>query len=46
MPARNAPADMIFGTYCNPREPIETCGLDDSSERKVLSLLLGREARP
>jgi len=38
--------DMLFGTYANPREDIEACGFDDSSERKVLSLLLGRELRP
>lgn len=35
--------DMMFGTYCNPREDVETCGLDDASERKVVPLLLGRE---
>jgi sterol desaturase/sphingolipid hydroxylase (fatty acid hydroxylase superfamily) len=38
--------DMLFGTYANPREDIEACGFDDSSERKVVSLLLGRELRP
>lgn len=37
--------DMIFGTYANPLESIDTCGFDDASERKVLPLLLGRKLR-
>jgi sterol desaturase/sphingolipid hydroxylase (fatty acid hydroxylase superfamily) len=35
--------DMLFGTYCNPHEDIELCGFDDHSERRVATLLLGRE---
>jgi sterol desaturase/sphingolipid hydroxylase (fatty acid hydroxylase superfamily) len=38
--------DALFGTYCNPRESIETCGFDETSERKVIPLLLGREVNP
>ena len=35
--------DMMFGTYLNPKEDIETCGFDDVTEKKLLPLLLGRE---
>jgi sterol desaturase/sphingolipid hydroxylase (fatty acid hydroxylase superfamily) len=38
--------DMLFGTYANPREDIGACGFDDSSERKVAPLLLGRDLHP
>ena len=34
---------MMFGTYLNPKEDIETCGFDDVTEKKLLPLLLGRE---
>lgn len=34
--------DMLFGTYCNPRDPVAQCGFDEATEAKVLPLLLGR----
>ena len=38
--------DMLFGTYLNPREDIETCGFDEHTERAVAPLLLGRNIHP
>lgn len=35
--------DMIFGTYLNPVTDIDDCGFDDTTEKKVVPLLLGRE---
>ncbi len=35
--------DMMFGTYANPIIDIERCGFDDTSEKEVIPLLLGRE---
>ena len=34
--------DMLFGTYCNPREDIDQCGFDEETETKVFQLLAGR----
>ncbi|MEP7157367.1 MAG: sterol desaturase family protein [Betaproteobacteria bacterium] len=35
--------DMLFGTYLNPREDIETCGFSEAAEQQVFPLLLGHE---
>jgi sterol desaturase/sphingolipid hydroxylase (fatty acid hydroxylase superfamily) len=33
--------DMLFGTYANPRDPIDTCGFDEERERQILPMLAG-----
>ncbi len=33
--------DMLFGTYANPREPIDTCGFDEHTERQIVPMLAG-----
>ena len=35
--------DMIFGTYKNPRQPIEHCGFDEAAELQLIPMLLGRD---
>ena len=35
--------DMLFGTYCNPRDPVEQCGFDAERESKLLPMLLGKD---
>ena len=31
--------DMLFGTYENPKEWIQTCGFDDAKEQQLLKML-------
>jgi sterol desaturase/sphingolipid hydroxylase (fatty acid hydroxylase superfamily) len=33
--------DLLFGTYANPREPVDTCGFDEHTEREIVSMLAG-----
>jgi sterol desaturase/sphingolipid hydroxylase (fatty acid hydroxylase superfamily) len=35
--------DMLFGTYCNPRDPIERCGYDDWREDRIEDMLAFRD---
>lgn len=35
--------DMLFGTYCNPSQPVAQCGFDAQHERRVLAMLLGKD---
>jgi hypothetical protein len=32
---------MLFGTYANPRDPIDTCGFDEQTERHIVPMLAG-----
>jgi len=34
--------DMLFGTYCNPKKPINSCGFDETHEKKVVPMLFGQ----
>lgn len=34
--------DLLFGTYLNPKQPVELCGFDAGEEQKVVPMLLGR----
>jgi sterol desaturase/sphingolipid hydroxylase (fatty acid hydroxylase superfamily) len=33
--------DMLFGTYANPRDAIDTCGFDEHTERQIVPMLAG-----
>jgi len=35
--------DMLFGTYCNPKEPVKQCGFDEQREKQVLPMILGKD---
>lgn len=35
--------DMLFGTYCNPRQEIESCGFSSAQEARVIPMLLGKD---
>ena len=37
--------DMMFGTYENPKEWTESCGFDDSKERRLLQMLMYRDVQ-
>jgi sterol desaturase/sphingolipid hydroxylase (fatty acid hydroxylase superfamily) len=35
--------DMLFGTWCNPRERVARCGFDDEKSERVSDMLLCRD---
>lgn len=35
--------DMLFGTYCNPKEDIEECGFSEMQESQVVSMLMTKD---
>ncbi len=35
--------DMLFGTWCNPREWDEQAGFYDGGSRRIVPMLLGRD---
>lgn len=35
--------DMLFGTYCNPKQKIEHCGFSAQQEARVIPMLLGKD---
>jgi len=35
--------DMLFGTYCNPKQNIEQCGFSSEQEARVIPMLLGKD---
>jgi len=35
--------DMIFGTYCNPKEDIEECGFSAKQESQIIPMLLTQD---
>jgi sterol desaturase/sphingolipid hydroxylase (fatty acid hydroxylase superfamily) len=37
--------DMLFGTFCNPREWQLRCGLGEENERRLAEMLKGRDLR-
>jgi sterol desaturase/sphingolipid hydroxylase (fatty acid hydroxylase superfamily) len=34
--------DLLFGTYCNPEQPIVDCGFDEQEERQIIAMLFGK----
>lgn len=35
--------DMLFGTYCNPKQDVDSCGFSDDRESKITSMLLTKK---
>ena len=35
--------DMLFGTYCNPKQDVDSCGFSEDRESKITSMLLTKK---